>query len=222
MKQKNSENTKKSNDSETEIFDIDHQIEEAAETENSLELDNEGSKKLDSPQVNTHKEALLELKELYKQLEDKETEYEKLYSRYLRALADYENLQKRIKEERARIIKNANENLLLKLLDLADTFEKAKTTITSRETNKVDLIQDGFQVVSNQFEFIIRNEGVERIKAVGEKFDPNYHEAVYVKPVPDVEEDTVLEEVQAGYLLNSSLLRPTKVVIAKKNTKGEK
>ena len=82
--------------------------------------------------------------------------------------------------------------------------------------------QDGFQVVSNQFELIIRNEGVERIKAVGEKFDPNYHEAVYVKPVPDVEEDTVLEEVQAGYLLNSSLLRPTKVVIAKKNTKGEK
>lgn len=210
---------------DSEIIDIDEQI-RMSEDKNSSSSGDEIIGSINTTKSSLTKIAdknmLSEVQKLYKQLEEKDEEYNKIYNRYLRALADYENLQKRIKEERAKFIKNANENLLIKLLDLADTFEKAKATITSGEANKTDLIKDGFQTVSKQFNSILKNEGVERIQAVGKKFDPNYHEAIFVKPDTDVEDDTVLEEVQIGYLLNSSLLRPTKVIIAKRNTKGDK
>jgi molecular chaperone GrpE len=221
VKQKNSKNTKKSDDSNMEILDIDQQIEET-ESEEYQETFNEGSLNLGDSKTITDQESLLTVKELYKQLEDKDAEYEKLHSRYLRALADYENLEKRQRTEKANFIKKANEEIILKLLNLADTFEKAEKSINSAEADNLNLVKDGFQAVHKQFNSLLKNEGVERINSIGEKFDPNLHEAVFVKATPDKEEETILEEVQTGYLLNSSLIRPTKVIIAKNETKGEK
>jgi molecular chaperone GrpE len=223
MKRKNSKNADIDN---TEIVDLDYQIEQATDdTANSSNSQKSISKK--HPQVDSSEEGLKsqkldEVQELYKKLEEKDDQYNKVYNRYLRALADYENLDKRTKIERANIVNRANEQLLLKLLDLADTFEKAEANINSVSSDNVDLVLDGFKAVQKQFFTILKNVGVERIQAVGKKFDPNFHEVVFVKPKSEVEDDTILEEVQLGYLLNSSLLRPTKVVIAKNQLKGEK
>ncbi len=140
----------------------------------------------------------------------------------MRALADYENLEKRTRTERTRIVKQANERILLKLVDLADTFEKAEAEFSNNKSTNTDSILDGFQAVHKQFKTILKNEGIERIKALGEKFDPNFHEVVFVKQDSDYEEDIILEEVQIGYLLNSDVLRPTKVVVAKPKIEGEK
>ncbi|MCK5342525.1 MAG: nucleotide exchange factor GrpE, partial [Candidatus Heimdallarchaeota archaeon] len=74
---------------------------------------------------------------------------------------------------------------------------------------------DGFNAVQKLFSTILKNEGIERIIAKGEKFNPNFHEVVFVKHDAKFEEDTILEEIQVGYLLNSKLLRPSKVVISK-------
>jgi molecular chaperone GrpE len=157
-----------------------------------------------------------ELKSLYKKIEEKDTQYDKIYSRYLRALADYENLEKRTKSEKQRIIKQANEKLLLKLIDLADTFEKAENDFSSNEMTTLDSVVDGFKAIHKQFRTILKNEGIKRIKAQGKKFDPKFHEVVFVKSDSNIEDETILEEIQSGYLLNSELLRPTKAVIAKK------
>ncbi len=224
MNQKNPKELEKSdnkNDSNVEIFDIEQQIEQA-ETDNSTKEETKVIKTPDSLEKSSNQELIEELKNIYKQLEEKDGKYNQLYSRYLRALADYENLEKRSNADKTNIIKRATENLVLKLLDLADTFEKAHKSISEKETNKLSALGEGFNAVHSQFLSILKNEGVERIQSIGEIFDPNFHEAVFVKTETDKKENTILEEVQAGYLLNSLLIRPTKVIIAKNEIKGEK
>lgn len=214
-------NTEKSNESEEEIVDIDYQI-ESAEVKPAKEKEQKEESFSDLKEAPTNKELYDELKRVYKELEEKDELYDKAQKNYMRALADYENLEKRTRTERGRFVKQANERILLKLVDLADTFEKAEAEFSDNNSTNNDSIIDGFQAVHKQFKTILKNEGIERIKAIGEKFDPNFHEVVFVKQDSDSEEDIILEEVQIGYLLNSEVLRPTKVIVAKPKTKGEK
>ncbi|MFW9904224.1 MAG: nucleotide exchange factor GrpE [Candidatus Thorarchaeota archaeon] len=214
-------NSEKSNESEEEIVDIDYQI-ESAEVEPPREKEQKEESISGLKEGSANKELYDELKRVYKELEEKDGLYDKAQKNYMRALADYENLEKRTHSERARIIKQANERILLKLVDLADTFEKAEAEFSSNKSKNKDSIIDSFQAVHKLFMTILKNEGIERITAIGEKFDPNFHEVVFVKHDSDAEEDTILEEVQIGYLLNSEVLRPTKVVVAKLKIEDEK
>ncbi len=214
-------NLGKSNEIEQEIVDVNYQIEEA-DTETPPKADNKKALNSGLTEDTTKKELFNELKQVYKQLEKKDEQYNKIHKRYLRALADYENLEKRTKTERARIVKQANERLLLKLVDLADSFEKAEAILSIKDPGIPSSVIEGFQAVHQQFKSILKNEEVKRIPAIGEMFDPNFHEVVFVKPDPNTEDDTILEEVQIGYLLNSKVLRPTKVVVAKTKTEDEK
>lgn len=211
MSQKNN----KSKDNEkSEFIDIDYQIEEAdnGSSKSSKEVE------LLEPRLNTqstNNEFIEELKSLYKQIEEKDAQYEKVHSQYLRALADYDNLNKRTKSEKNRIIKQANEKILLKLIGLADTFEKAEKELATPDSITLKKAIDGFKTVHQQFSTILKSEGVEKISSLGEKFDPNFHEVIFVKPDSNNDEDTILEEIQVGYILNSKLLRPVKVVVSK-------
>ncbi|UCE15037.1 MAG: nucleotide exchange factor GrpE [Candidatus Heimdallarchaeota archaeon] len=216
MDQKKSKN----DESKTEIVDIDYQIEEAANEDHTTSNKTNSENSVLSKGIN-RSELLDEVQGLYKKLEEKDEQYDKIHRKYLRALADYENLDKRTKANHATIVRQANERLLLKFFDLADSFEKAEKSITSKESINLDSVIEGFRAIHKQFKTILKNEGVEKVAAIGEKFDPNFHEVVFAKPDPDSKEDTILEEVQVGYLLNSRLLRPTKVVVAKNDTKGE-
>ena len=152
---------------------------------------------------------------LQKELEEKIEENKKLKSRHLRALADYENLNKRTKVERLKLLKSANTGLITKFLDLADSFEKG-TNSFSNSSVTLDVVKEGFKAVETQFFTILKNEGVQRVTCIGEKFDPAVHEVILVRSDSSVEEDTILDEIQAGYKLDSVLLRPSKVIIAKR------
>ena len=218
MNQKNPNN---SNESKEDIVDIDYQI-ETAEDETPQKAENKEESGPGKTEVSTNKELYEELKRVYKELEEKDELYDKAQKNYMRALADYENLEKRTRKEQARIVKQANERLLLKLVDLADSFQKAEAEILTNKSATHATLIDGFQAVYKQFKTILKNEGVEKIPALGEKFDPNFHEVIFVKHDSDTEEDIILEEVQSGYLLNSLVLRPTKVIISKPKTEGEK
>ncbi len=214
-------NLGKSNEIEQEIVDVNYQIEEA-DTETSPKAGNKRETKSGLDEDTTKKELFNELEQVYKQLENKDEQYNKIHKRYLRALADYENLEKRTRTERARIVKQANERLLLKLVELADSFEKAEAILSIKDPGISGSVIEGFQAVHQQFKSILKNEEVVKIPAIGEMFDPNFHEVVFVKPDPNTEDDIILEEVQIGYLLNSKVLRPAKVVVAKTKTEGEK
>jgi len=190
---------------ENTIIDIEEQIMQR-EIETTETVSNQNSKKAEVEE---------EIIRLRKELQEKTTENKKLKNHHLRALADYENLNKRTKAERLKLLKSANADLITKFLELADSIEKGANSFSENSVT-IDVVKEGFKAIESQFFTILKNESIERISCIGEKFDPTMHEVVLVRSDSSVEEDTILEEIQAGYQLNSVLLRPSKVIIAKK------
>ncbi|SRR5260221_5290595 len=121
-------------------------------------------------------------------------------AKYKRALADYQNLQRRVQEEKGEWIRTSNKNLVLKLLPILDTLMLAEKHTKDKT----------FSLLVQQFLQILQEEGVRRIKTLGEKFDPNTMEAIETR---EGNEGEVLEEAAAGYELYGQVLRPAKVVV---------
>jgi len=148
-------------------------------------------------------------------LEEKTREAEEYLTQLKYLKAEFENYKKRAardKEEQARF---AAERLIIKLLEVVDNMERAIEAGRREDGTKENLLQ-GVEMTYRQLMRILEQEGVERIKAVGETFDPYLHECVAVERKEDVEEDTVLQELQKGYTLNSKVIRHAKVKVAKR------
>jgi molecular chaperone GrpE len=123
-------------------------------------------------------------------------------AKYKRALADYQNLEKRTRDERSEWIRASSRELLLRLLPVLDTLSLANKHIENQ----------GLQVTLQQFLDVLRGEGVTKIETLGKKFDPHLMEAIQVEEGGDV----VIEEVREGYMLYDKLLRPAQVRVGKK------
>ena len=132
--------------------------------------------------------------------ENKNLEFENLENQLKRALADYQNLEKRINEEKISWIKLANKELLLKLIPGLDSLLLAE----------IHTQDDGVKLSIKHFLDILEEVGVNKIETKGKDFDPNLMEAVATK---DGEEGKVLEEVRVGYTLNGQILRPSQVIV---------
>lgn len=133
---------------------------------------------------------------------------EELISLLKRVQADFENYKKRIENEQAARTAYANSELVRKLLPLLDSFEGQQEA--AGDTTR---LQEGFRIVHGQLQGILRQEGLEPIKAVGERFNPLLHE-VLLKEGSDQPRNTVIEEIQKGYLFKERVLRPSKVKIS--------
>ena len=146
-----------------------------------------------------------------KELEEKIKELEKKGQEYLngwkRAKADYLNLEKEMARQKEEWIKFANWELISQLIPILDSFDKAVKDIPSQDIDNP--WAKGLVNIKNQFENILKSTGLERVKTVGEKFNPDFHEAVK-KEGPG---DKIVRELQAGYLLQGRVLRPAKVII---------
>lgn len=123
--------------------------------------------------------------------------------KYKRALADYHNLAKRVNEEKGEWIRSANKELLLRFLPILDTLMLAQK----------HLKDEGLTVSINQFLDILKAEGVTKMKTVGEVFDPYTMECVTIEVGED---NKVLEELRAGYLLYDKVLRAAQVKVGRK------
>ncbi|MDY6851099.1 MAG: nucleotide exchange factor GrpE [Thermodesulfobacteriota bacterium] len=141
-------------------------------------------------------------------------EAEKNLDRFLRTQADMENMKKRLDREKADFVKFANEGLLRDLLPVLDNLERALKHADS--TSGGQGLKEGLQLTIDDFVNVFKKFGVKAISALGEKFDPNFHEAVMQREDPDIDDNTVLEVIQRGYLLNDRLLRPSMVVVSKR------
>lgn len=133
---------------------------------------------------------------------------EELENQVKRTLADYQNLEKRVAQERGDWIKSANRDLILKVLPTLDHLETVLKTARDQGENGSWL--DGIRMVVEQFREVLRNEGLEPVQA--ESFDPELHEVVEVREGP---EGKILEIVSMGYKLNDKLIKPAKVVVGK-------
>jgi molecular chaperone GrpE len=153
------------------------------------------------------------IEELKERLEEKERGYEELYDRFLRATADFENFKKRSEREKLDRIKFANEELMKELLPIVDNLERALAS--SEKTKDNDAIKKGIEIVLDQFLKTLKKFGLSGYASIGEKFDPNRHEAVEQVESTEHETNTIIDEFQKGYFLNERLLRPALVAVTK-------
>lgn len=132
---------------------------------------------------------------------------EEITNQLKRAVADYQNLEKRIADQKSNWIMSANKDLILRLLPGLDSL-----LLAEKHTN-----DEGVKISIKHFVDSLESEGVKEIKTEGAEFDPNLMEAISTK---EGEEGKVVEEVKPGYTLNGEVIRPAQVVVgsAKQNT----
>ena len=145
-------------------------------------------------------------------LEEAYGKRDELQNKYLRAVAELDNLRKRAARDREEISTRIKANLIGDLLPTMDAFRLGMEDARKREEAKG--VVDGFAMVLTQFESVLGENGLSLIDPCGEPFDPNLHEAVARENSEDVDEGLVLSTVRVGYKLGERLLRPAAVVIS--------
>lgn len=181
------------------------QSEEKAKTDDNLaasEPDNEADDKAlpeDDPEVKL------------KAAEHKAEEY---YDRLLRASAEFDNYKKRTTREMREVVRYANEKLFKELLFVVDNLDRAIESARQDGPND-DPLLEGVRLTLNEIEKIFERHNVKPIKAIGEPFDPNFHQAMMQEETEEEPANTVIREMQRGYVLHDRLLRPAMVVVSK-------
>jgi len=132
--------------------------------------------------------------------------------RYLRALADLENYRKRSAQEVERRVAEQAERLLLDWIEAVDSVDRALGMQPS----------DGLRSVLEQMESILARQGVERVGAAGDRFDPELHEAISVRESDEVPDRTVLDVARSGYRHGERVLRPAQVVVSRNGDSSER
>lgn len=140
------------------------------------------------------------------------SDYDKLNQQYVRLAADFDNFRKRQEQERENLIKYGTEAALKKMIEVLDNFERGQKALENVED--CEKVKESFNLVHKQVHEALSKLGLEEIKAVGEEFDPNFHEAVMQTPTSEHPEHTVINELQKGYKLGDKVLRPTLVNVA--------
>jgi molecular chaperone GrpE len=130
----------------------------------------------------------------------------------LRSQADFENYKKRSAREKEEAIKYANNSLLEKLISIVDNFELGLQA--ARGEGEKSPVFSGMSMVLKQLMDFLADSGLQPIDAVGQKFDPNLHEAIAHEASEDVPEGNVIRQTRRGYKLKDRLLRPSSVVVS--------
>jgi molecular chaperone GrpE len=132
--------------------------------------------------------------------------------KWMRAVADLENFKKRSFQEKSRLLKYKNEELLRDLLTVVDSIGRALGHC--EQAGRSDAVAEGVCVISEMFQGLLSKYGVTEIQSLGKPFDPNVHEAMAQVSVRDKEPNTVIEVMEKGYMYQDRLLRPAKVIVS--------
>lgn len=145
------------------------------------------------------------------ELEAKAKEAEENHNKYLRSVADLDNYRKRSEKEKQDAISFANEDLISEILPIVDNFERALSHANGEEN--LESLRQGVKLTIDQMLSVLKKNGLQEIKSVGERFDPAVHHAITEEEVG--EPGTVVKEFQKGYTLKGRLLRPAMVAVSK-------
>jgi len=164
----------------------------------------EKKQKINLRKNQSQEKEIIDLKERLKKIEEMSEEY---LNGWKRIKADYLNREKEIATGKQRWIEFANLEIVLKLLSVLDSFENVLKH-QEKDLKRKNWVQ-GIEQIKKQLEIILKEDGVEKIKALGEEFNPLFHEALQRKG----DGEKIIEEVQSGYLMKGKVIRPTKVII---------
>lgn len=133
--------------------------------------------------------------------------------KYLRLMAEFENYKKRTQADYARIIRSANEDVFLQLLEVIDNLERALSP--DEKSGDLESYKKGVRLIYDQILTVLKNKGLEHFKAEGEAFDPELHDAMMQTFHDEVPDHHIVQEIQKGYRLNDKVIRHTKVIVSK-------
>ncbi|UCH71604.1 MAG: nucleotide exchange factor GrpE [Thermoplasmatales archaeon] len=141
-----------------------------------------------------------EIKKLKQEIKEKE-------NKLLRSYADFQNYQKRMQKELKLKGEEIKRKYLLELIDLNELLKKAYGD---------DDPKTGLKLMLNNIEKFFEQEQIKHINCIGKKFDHNLHHAITAIEKEDCDDQTIIEEVKKGYMINDKILRPSQVIVAKK------
>jgi len=161
-----------------------------------------------SEQADSEDNKLVELEKASKDNHDK----------YLRSVAELENIKKRNAKERRELIMYAGEGLARDVLEVLDSIELA---LKQEQKGSLDEFVKGLEIIQNQFKGILSNHSIKSESLLGKSFDPNKAEAIAMVPDDKLEAGSIIEEFKKAYFFKDKLLRPAQVVVSKKAEAGK-
>ncbi|MCF6270294.1 MAG: nucleotide exchange factor GrpE [Melioribacteraceae bacterium] len=179
------------------------------EEKEKIEVEIKEEEEVEAEETSTNKDdAQSGLKE---RVEELEKTNEELNDRLIRRLAEFENYKKRTDLEKSEIFKYAAESFIIKVLAVHEDLQRSLSHI--EEENK-DALRDGLKLVAEKFTQILDEQGVKKIDAMGKEFDHEYHEALLQQPSKKFPPNTVINEVESGYMYKDKVLKHAKVIVS--------
>lgn len=149
------------------------------------------------------------LAELEKHLAEAESQAAEYKDGWQRSVADFQNYRRRVEAEKVETYQNAVGIIIKRYLPILDDLERA---LAARPADLAWV--DGIELIYRKLQFILESEGLKRIEAEGQMFDPNFHEAIQQEPSEDYESGQIISVVQNGYMLGERVIRPAVVRVA--------
>jgi molecular chaperone GrpE len=200
----------------------DSEAEAAKKNEKAVEAaDNEKQELKHDPDQAAENQIDNSQEDLAEKLKLKEQEAQENYDRLLRVSAEFDNYKKRASREMEEFRKYSNQSLIKEMLSVVDNLELAMNSANGHKAIDKGLL-DGLAMTHKEIIKVFEKFSVKPISAMGQTFDPAYHEAVMQEETDEYPANTVINELQKGYLIHDRLLRPAMVVVAGgKEKKGD-
>ncbi|SER70876.1 nucleotide exchange factor GrpE [Salipaludibacillus aurantiacus] len=199
------------NETNREFDDVTYEEKQTHEEVSQKTSEGEGSEE-ELKQEEQHQEEVDSAEESQdSEVKQLELKLEEATNRMLRIQADYDNFRRRTKQEKESAAKYKSQSLAEKLLPALDNFERGMA-ITPQEEETKSLLK-GMDMVYRQIKNALEEEGISEIDAVGQPFDPHYHQAVMQVETDDYGSNIVVEEMQKGYQLKDRVIRPAMVKV---------
>ena len=185
----------------TEATEATEATEEASSSEEKASADDS---------VKEEKEGKKPFKKKEKKKDKRDEQIEQLNDKLMRQMAEFENFRRRTDQEKAQMFGNGQKAIVEKILPVVDNFERGLATVEEG----ADPFADGMLMIYKQLLTTLEEAGVKPIEAVGQEFNPDYHNAVMHVDDEEVGENIIVEEFQKGYMMNDSVVRHSMVKVA--------
>ena len=197
---------------EQKLKEMQKEIDEAEAAENAGTADAD-AETADAPEgaesADGAAEAAESAEDLQKKVETLAAALQEKDNRLKRLQADFENFRRRTSKEREELANVVTQDLLKSMLPILDNFDRAMAA----EQKDNESFQKGVEMIYTQLHETLKNAGLELIDTAGQKFDPNFHQAVMRVEDPEKEDDTVAQELQKGYMVKGRVIRPSMVQV---------
>lgn len=212
------------NDAEAEFDAMDSEVESGAESPGSVQTEAATGDREPHPVDPASGPMLAELIATRAELKRVEGELAEALDRLTRRQADFENYRKRTERDRGETYNRVVADVVNKFLPVIDNLRRAleaERSVEAGESKEFRHFLHGVELINKQLDEVLVSLGVEAVPALGERFDPNIHEAVVTEPTRDHDPDTVIQEIVRGYRLGDRLLRPAMVKVATEPASGD-